>query len=55
MGRDQDRDAGQFEWVNAWAETAAKSEPVMAALPADVGVDRINQQADQDEDKVTED
>ena len=34
MGRDQDRDAGQFEWVNAWAETAAKTEPAMMAAPA---------------------
>src|SRR5262245_32037179 len=36
MGRDQDRDAGQFEWVNAWAETAAKTEPATpsAAEPA---------------------
>jgi hypothetical protein len=33
MGRDQDRDAGQFEWVNAWAETAAKTEPAVMAAP----------------------
>ena len=33
MGRDQDRDAGQFEWVNAWAETAAKTEPAVTAGP----------------------
>ena len=25
MGRDQDRDAGQFEWVNAWAESTAQT------------------------------
>ena len=31
MGRDQDRsEAGQFEWVNAWAESA-KVETVFAA------------------------
>lgn len=33
MGRDQDRDAGQFEWVNAWAETAAKAEPAVMTAP----------------------
>jgi hypothetical protein len=33
MGRDQDRDAGQFEWVNAWAESAAKPEPAAMAAP----------------------
>ena len=33
MGRDQDRDAGQFEWVNAWAESAAKAEPAVMAAP----------------------
>ena len=39
MGHDQDRDAGQFEWVNAWAESAAKAEPaVMAALLAEAAV-----------------
>ncbi len=39
MGRDQDRDAGQFEWVNAWAESAAKAEPaVMAALLAEAAI-----------------
>ena len=34
MGRDQDRDAGQFEWVNVWAETAAKPEPAVRPAPA---------------------
>ena len=33
MGRDQDRDAGQFEWVNAWAESSAKAEPAAMAAP----------------------
>ena len=34
MGRDQ-TDAGQFEWVNAWAESAqTRAEPV-AAIPAE--------------------
>ena len=31
MGRDHN---GQFEWVNAWAESAAKTEPVAMAAPA---------------------
>ena len=31
MGRDHD--AGQFEWVNAWAESAAKTEPAAMAAP----------------------
>jgi len=30
MGRDHD---GQFEWVNAWAESAAKTEPAVMAGP----------------------
>jgi hypothetical protein len=36
MGRDQDRDGGQFEWVNAWAEStqAAKAEPAAMTPPA---------------------
>ena len=41
MGRDQDRDAGQFEWVNAWAEStrATSAEPVvMAPQPVEPGV-----------------
>ena len=33
MGRDQDRDAGQFEWANAWAESSAKAEPAAMAAP----------------------
>jgi hypothetical protein len=36
MGRDQDRDAGQFEWVNAWAETAQAAKPEPAVPPAPV-------------------
>jgi hypothetical protein len=37
MGRDQS-DAGQFEWVNAWAESAqgAKADPVGAGAPIEV-------------------
>ena len=30
MGRDHD---GQFEWANAWAESAAKTEPAIMAAP----------------------
>ena len=30
MGRDHD---GQFEWVNAWAESAAKTEPAITTAP----------------------
>ena len=30
MGRDHD---GQFEWVNAWAESVAKTEPAVMAAP----------------------
>ena len=30
MGRDHD---GQFEWVNAWAESVAKPEPAVMAAP----------------------
>ena len=37
MGRDQDRDAGQFEWVNAWAESVqpAKADPPVMATPVE--------------------
>ena len=38
MGRDQDREAAQFEWVNAWAALnkaeAASTEAAKAALTA---------------------
>ena len=34
MGRDHD---GQFEWVNAWAEAAAKTEPAVMAAPVAEG------------------
>ena len=37
MGRDQDRDAGQFEWVNAWAESAqaTRAEPAVMTPPVE--------------------
>jgi hypothetical protein len=43
MGRDQDRDAGQFEWVNAWAEStqATRAEPVVMAAPVEPAVDPV--------------
>jgi len=36
MGRDQDQnDAGQYEWVNAWAQSAkADADPVARSEPA---------------------
>lgn len=46
MGRDQDRnDAGQFEWVNAWAASTKAdtahviaAEPVVSAAPPEAAV-----------------
>ena len=34
MGRDQDRDAGQFEWVNVWAESATQTGSAQTGVTA---------------------
>jgi hypothetical protein len=64
MGQDHDRDdAGQFEWVNAWAQASkatvvAAAEPAASAAPANAAVasaDPVGARAAPPEDQLMRD